>query len=52
MDKVENGWISVHTIQYYLALRKSFPFVMLCNDFEGILLNEVIQTKTNNVCSH
>ena len=47
MDK-EDG---VYTLDYYSANRKKniVPFVIIWMDLEGIMLNDLNQTKTNTI---
>ena len=41
--------IHTYTMEYHLTIRKKeiLPFVTMWMDFEGIMLNEISQTKTN-----
>ena len=41
-------------VEYYLAIKKKeiLLFVAIWMDFEGIMLNEISQTKINTIWSH
>ena len=41
-------------MKYYSAIKKNgiLPFVKTCVEFEGIMLNEINQTKTNTTGFH
>ena len=47
MDKEKN----INTMEYYLAIKKKkiLPFAGTQMDFEGIMLSEISQGKTNTI---
>ena len=44
----------IYTMEYYSAIKKNetLPFATTWMDWEGIMLSEISQRKTNTVCYH
>ncbi|KAF0873260.1 LORF2 protein, partial [Crocuta crocuta] len=50
---IKKMWF-IHTVEYYLTIRKSeiMPFAATWLELEGITLNEISQRNTDAVCFH
>ena len=49
MDKEHVVYIYIHTIEYFLAIKKNeiLPFAATWMELEGIILSKISQRKTN-----